>query len=72
MPIINVKLAKGRTVEQKQQFVEAVTKAAIEYLNVKSEWVNIVIDEYDRENWATDGTLHSIKYGKGYGKQGTE
>ena len=35
MPIISVKLAKGRTIEQKQQFVEAITKEAVEKLNVK-------------------------------------
>ncbi|WP_430734215.1 tautomerase family protein [Fodinisporobacter ferrooxydans] len=72
MPFINVKIAKGRTVEQKQQFVEAITKVAGQILNVKEEWVTVVFDEYERENWATDGTLHSIKFGKGFGKMGTE
>lgn len=70
MPIINIKIAKGRSVEQRQQFVEAVTKAAVDLLNVEPEWVNVLIDEYDRENWATGGVLHSIKYGKGCGKEG--
>ena len=72
MPFITVKMAKGRTIEQKQQFVEAITKEAANILNVKQEWVTIVFDEYERENWATDGQLHSIKFGDGFGKQGTE
>lgn len=72
MPFITVKMAKGRTIEQKQQFVEAITKEAVNILNVKQEWVTIVFDEYERENWATDGQLHSIKFGEGFGKQGTE
>jgi 4-oxalocrotonate tautomerase len=72
MPYINVKLAKGRTVEQKQAFVEVVTKEAARLLNVEPEWVTVVFDEYDRENWATGGKLHSIKFGEGCGKQGTE
>jgi 4-oxalocrotonate tautomerase len=72
MPIITVKLAKGRTSEQKQQFVEAVTREAAKSLSVKEEWVTVLFDEYERENWATNGQLHSIKFGEGFGKQGTE
>ncbi|MGX1902393.1 4-oxalocrotonate tautomerase family enzyme [Thermolongibacillus altinsuensis] len=37
MPIITVKMAKGRTIEQKQQFVETITKEAARILNVKEE-----------------------------------
>ena len=70
MPIINLKMSKGRTKEQKQKFVEGVTALAVEILNVKQEWVTVVIDEYERENWATDGVLHSIKFGKGLGESG--
>lgn len=72
MPFITVKMAKGRTIEQKQQFVEAITKEAVKTLNVKKEWITVVFDEYERENWATDGQLHSIKFGNGFEKQGTE
>ena len=68
MPIINLKLAKGRSEDQKQEFVEKVTQIAVETLNVKAEWVTVIIDEYERENWATDGVLHSKKFGKGFGK----
>lgn len=69
MPIITVKLAKGRTSEQKQQFVETVTKEAVKTLHVKEEWVTVIFDEYERENWATSGQLHSIKFGDGFGRQ---
>jgi len=71
MPIITVKLAKGRSVEQKQLFVEAITKEAAKRLDVKEEWVTVLFDEYERDNWATGGTLHSLKFGEGYGKKGT-
>ncbi|PAQ14192.1 4-oxalocrotonate tautomerase [Bacillaceae bacterium SAOS 7] len=63
MPIITVQLAKGRTIEQKQSFVEVVTKEAARKLNVKEEWVTVIFEEYDRENWASDGQLHAIKFG---------
>ncbi|SED13441.1 2-hydroxymuconate tautomerase family protein [Paenibacillus sp. GP183] len=72
MPVITVKMAKGRTIEQKQQFVEAITNEAVKTLNVKEEWVTVIFDEYDRENWASNGQLHSLKFGDGFGKKGTE
>lgn len=72
MPIITIKMAKGRSIKQKQQFVESVTKEASKTLNVNEEWVTVIFDEYDRENWATNGQLHSIKLGEGFGKQGTK
>ncbi|OIJ20154.1 4-oxalocrotonate tautomerase [Anaerobacillus alkalidiazotrophicus] len=72
MPIITVKIAKGRTLEQKQEFVQAITNEAVKTLNVKKEWITVLFDEYERDNWATDGQLHSIKFGEGFGKQGTE
>lgn len=72
MPIINLKIAKGRTAEQKQAFVKAVTEAAVNFLNVESEWVSVIIDEYVRENWATGGELHSFKYGEGCGEDGVK
>ena len=71
MPIVNLKMAKGRTEKQKQEFVERVTLLAVETLGVKAEWVTVTIDEYERENWASNGTLHSIKFGEGFGKDGT-
>ncbi|MDF2789866.1 MAG: 4-oxalocrotonate tautomerase, partial [Neobacillus sp.] len=62
MPVITVKLAKGRTIKQKQQFVEAITNEAVKSLNVNKEWVTVIFDEYDRENWASNGQLHSLKF----------
>ncbi|WP_147535507.1 tautomerase family protein [Bacillus marasmi] len=72
MPVITIKMAKGRSVEQKQQFVEKVTKEAVKTLGVKPEWVTILFEEYERENWASNGQLHSIKFGDGFGQLATE
>jgi len=71
MPIITIKLVKGRTQDQKQEFARSVTEKAVEILKVDSEWVTILFDEYDRENWASNGELHSLKLGPGYGRDGT-
>jgi 4-oxalocrotonate tautomerase len=53
-----VKMVKGRTIEQKQQFVEIITKE--------------VVDEYDRKNWDSNGQLHSLKFGESFGNKGAE
>lgn len=61
MPIISVKLAKGRTMDQKRAFAQAVTQAAADILAVRPEWVTVLFEELDRENWATAGVLHADK-----------
>ncbi len=62
MPVITVRIAKGRPLEVKRRMVEAVTRAAAETLGVKPEWVTVLIEEFDRENWATGGELHIDKF----------
>ena len=71
MPIITVQLGKGRSEATKQSVAEKITNLVVEELDVEREWVTVLFQEYERENWASDGTLHSIKYGKGFGKDGT-
>jgi 4-oxalocrotonate tautomerase len=70
MPIINVKITRGRTEKQKQELASAITGDVVRILDVEPEWVTVLIDEYERENWSTGGELHSLKYGPGHGKQG--
>jgi len=72
MPFVNVKMVAGRSLEQKRELAEVLTREVVRILDVKPEWVELVIDEYPRENWATAGQLHSDKYGPGCGSQGVE
>lgn len=72
MPFISVKMAKGRTVAQKQQFVEVITREAARILDVRPEWITVVFDEYSRDNWASAGEIHSLKFGQGFGRQGVD
>ena len=65
MPMITAKLAKGRGAEQKQVFIEAIT-------NGNEERVTFLFDGYERDNWASSGQLHPIKFGEAFGKKGTE
>lgn len=72
MPVISVKIARGRSMDTKQELVEAITDDVVRILEVDPDWVTVLIDEYDRENWASAGQLHAIKYGPGYGTPGTD
>jgi 4-oxalocrotonate tautomerase len=72
MPIITIQFAKGRTEEIKQTLARKITALISQELDLNEDWVTVLFQEYERENWATGGTLHSIKFGKGFGKDGTE
>lgn len=55
MPFIRVELYRGRTLEQKKAFAEAVTKAAVEILETRTEAVRIRFEEFDPEDIASGG-----------------
>jgi len=57
MPILQVEILKGRTVEQKREMVEKVTDAITETLNCPKEAVRIIIREMEWENFAKAGVL---------------
>jgi len=72
MPVITIRIGKGRSIEKKRALANGITKIVAETLDVKPEWITVLIDEYERENWATGGHLHADKFGPGYGKDGVE
>ena len=57
MPILQVEILKGRTVEQKREMVKKVTDAITETLNCPKEAVRIIIREMEWENFAKAGVL---------------
>lgn len=61
MPFVNVKMIAGRSLEQKRELAEVLTREVVRILNVKPEVVELVIDEYPLENWASAGQLYSDK-----------
>lgn len=72
MPVVTIRISKGRPIDKKRAVATAVTKAVAETLDVPPEWITILIEEYDRENWATGGQLHADKFGAGCGREGTQ
>ena len=47
MPLIHVELVEGRTKEQKKQLGEAITKAAVDIVNVPVSYTHL--DVYKRQ-----------------------
>jgi 4-oxalocrotonate tautomerase len=59
MPIIRVELLEGRSVEQRREFAEAVTRETVRILRCSPEAVNVVFSEVRRDEWAVAGKLAS-------------
>ena len=57
MPFVSIKIAKGRSLEQKRELVRTVTAAISTSISVQPEKVWIQIDEFEKENFAVGGRL---------------
>lgn len=56
MPIVRVEIAKGiATVEQKRAVIRRMTDVLVEELGRDPEFVFVVIDEIDTDNWGRKG-----------------
>lgn len=59
MPIVQIELLEGRTVEQKRALVKEVTNAICKTLNAPPEAVRIILRDMKFENFANAGVLRS-------------
>jgi len=59
MPLVNIKLLEGRTLEQKKALVEKVTQAVVDATGATPERVSIVIEEMPKHHFAKAGILAS-------------
>ncbi|HOA19819.1 MAG TPA: 2-hydroxymuconate tautomerase [Sedimentibacter sp.] len=57
MPIIQVEMLKGRTVDQKREMVKEITEVVSRTANCPKEAVRIVIREMEFENFGISGKL---------------
>lgn len=55
MPIIQVNMLQGRTVEQKRKLVVGITTAVTESLGVQPEQVRVMIHELGPDDYAIGG-----------------
>lgn len=64
MPIVQIELLTGRTLEQRRALAKNVTKAITDSLNVPPEAVSIIIREMEPDHYATAGELRSDRQAK--------
>jgi 4-oxalocrotonate tautomerase len=57
LPVIQITLSKGRTIEQKRELVKIITAESTRILKTKNENIRILIYEVEGENWADAGVL---------------
>jgi len=57
MPIVQVELIEGRTVEQKRSLVAKVTQAIVESIGAPAENVTIIIRDMPKENFSKAGGI---------------
>lgn len=58
MPVVQVSVWAGFSIESKRRIVEEITKV-FEEIGIPKEAVEIIIYETPKTNWATGGQLHS-------------
>jgi len=61
MPIIQVHLIKGRTVDQKRKLVTSITDAVVKSLGVKDQDVRIILQDMAKDDYAVAGVLVADK-----------
>jgi len=61
MPLVIVKMLEGRTVEQKRRLAREITEVVARVANTGEDQVDVIIEDYARENWAKAGVLFSDK-----------
>ncbi|HEY8190751.1 MAG TPA: 4-oxalocrotonate tautomerase [Micavibrio sp.] len=57
MPIVQIQLIEGRSIDQKRALVKKVTDAVCEAVNVKPEAVHIALTDMKKEDYADAGVL---------------
>ena len=61
MPIIQVNLIEGRTVEQKRKLVAGITDVVVKSLDVAPDTVRIIVHDMAKHDYAIAGTLVADK-----------
>jgi len=59
MPIIRVELLEGRSVAQKKELVDILSRETARIAGCSLEAITVVIEDVKRENWAVGGRLLS-------------
>jgi 4-oxalocrotonate tautomerase len=55
MPICQIHLLEGRTVEQKRSLIAGITQAVVDSLGAKPESVRVILTEMPKEHFGVGG-----------------
>ena len=61
VPIIQILLLKGSTIDEKRKLVRSLTAAVVDSLGVQPDSIRIIITEIPKYNYAKAGVLKSDK-----------
>ncbi|WP_347557908.1 tautomerase family protein [Robbsia sp. KACC 23696] len=59
MPILQIDMHPGKTLTQKRELVQGITRAVVDALACPPELVEIIIRETPKDAWSVAGTLKS-------------
>ena len=62
MPIIRIDMWEGRSIEQKRELVNVLTRETARIAGCAPESIYIVIQDVKKEDWGAGGQLCSDKY----------
>ena len=57
MPVIQITISHGRSVEQKRELVKVLTRETARIMKTEEEKIRILIYEVSKENWGNAGML---------------
>ena len=57
MPVIQITISQGRSVEQKRELVKVLTTEIARIMKTEQDKVRILIYEVSKENWGNAGIL---------------
>jgi 4-oxalocrotonate tautomerase len=57
MHVIQITISQGRSVEQKRELIEVLTKETARIMKTQEEKVRILIYEVSKENWGNAGII---------------
>jgi 4-oxalocrotonate tautomerase len=57
MPVIQITISQGRSVEQKRELVKVLTRETARVMKTDEEKIRILIYEVSKENWGNAGVL---------------
>jgi 4-oxalocrotonate tautomerase len=61
VPLVIVKMLEGRSVDQKRRLAREITDLIVKYTGTTEDQVDVLIEDYARENWAKAGVLFRDK-----------